>query len=36
MIHHSDQAIGVHARPDGSTRVTGIRWGQGHPRAVGE
>ncbi|MBM3271418.1 MAG: chromosome segregation protein SMC, partial [Candidatus Sericytochromatia bacterium] len=36
MIQNSDQAIGVHARPDGSTRVTGIRWGQGHARAVGE
>lgn len=37
MIGNSDQAIGVHARPDGSTRVTGIRWGgAGAPRAVGE
>lgn len=37
MIGHSDQAIGVHARPDGSTRVTGIRWGGGgSPRAAGE
>ncbi len=35
MIGNSDQAIGVHARPDGSTRVTGIRWGGG-VRAVGE
>lgn len=28
MISHSHQAIGVHSRPDGSTRVTGIRWGR--------
>ncbi|MBU6428400.1 MAG: chromosome segregation protein SMC, partial [Cyanobacteria bacterium REEB65] len=31
MIAHSDQAIGVYARSDGTTRVTAVRWGAGQP-----
>ncbi len=36
MIGHSDQAIGVYARPDGTTRITAVRWGNSRGEAEPE
>lgn len=36
MIGNSDQAIGVYARPDGTTRITAVRWGGSDARSAAQ